>query len=151
YREGLEQGGHDPATGAMGGLVSMIVSNDPERAWATIKPHLDYQWRSYEEAAMDGVADADMPDLQAGTSIERSAGPIMLPPGWDAVTPDEAVRRLTAWLGDLPVSDVFFFDNLSGMPDELVEEHLTLLATEVKPRLAAVGKVAPQAGSSQLP
>lgn len=142
YREGLEQGGHDPAAGAMGGLVSMIVSNDPERTWATIKPHLDYQWRSYEEAAMDGAADADMPDLQAGTSIERSSGPIMLPPGWDAVTPDEAVRRLTIWLGELPVSDVFFFDNLSGMPDELVEEHLTLLATEVKPRLAAVGKAA---------
>jgi alkanesulfonate monooxygenase SsuD/methylene tetrahydromethanopterin reductase-like flavin-dependent oxidoreductase (luciferase family) len=142
YREGLEQGGHDPGSGAMGGLVSMIVSNDPERAWATIKPHLDYQWRSYHEAARAGTADADMPELQEGTSIERSQGPIMLPPGYDAVTPDEAVRRLEAWLGELPVSDVFFFDSLAGMPDELVEEHMTLLATEVRPRVAALGRSA---------
>lgn len=136
YREGLAEGGHDPELARMGGLVAMIVSNDPERAWETIVPHLDYQWASYDAAARAGTDDPALPDLQNETSIERSAGPAMLPPGYDAVTPEEAVRRLERWLGGAPVTDLFFFDSLAGMPDELVEEHMTLLATEVAPRLA---------------
>jgi alkanesulfonate monooxygenase SsuD/methylene tetrahydromethanopterin reductase-like flavin-dependent oxidoreductase (luciferase family) len=140
YREGLAEGGHDPDAAAMGGLVAMIISTDPERAWATVKPHLDYQWASYDAAARAGMDDPKLPDLQNGTSIERSSGPAMLPPGWDAVTPDEAVERLRTWLGDAPVTDLFFFDSLAGMPDELVAEHMHLLATEVAPRIANVDK-----------
>jgi alkanesulfonate monooxygenase SsuD/methylene tetrahydromethanopterin reductase-like flavin-dependent oxidoreductase (luciferase family) len=135
YREGLVEGGHDPGRGAMAGLVAMIVSNDPERAWATMMPYLQYQWQSYEDAARVDAATTGMKMLDEDETVERSQGPVMLPPNYDAVTPDEAVRRLEQWLGGLPVSDVFFFDSLAGMPDELVEEHMTLLASEVAPRL----------------
>lgn len=137
YREGLSEGGHDPSLAAMGGLVAMVITADPERAWATIEPHLRYQWASYDAAARAGVDDPKLPDLQNETFIERSPGPVMLPPAWDAVTPDEAVARLRAWLGDAPVTDLFFFDSLAGMPDELVAEHMHLLAAEVAPRMTA--------------
>ena len=60
-----------------------------------------------------------------------------------SVTPGavgQQIRNLEQWLGGLPVSDVFFFDSLAGMPDELVEEHITLLATDVRPRLLDLGR-----------
>ncbi len=135
YRLGLREGGHDPESGMLGGLVTMIISRDPERAWSTLVPHLNYQWQSYEHAAAAGSTGAGMLMLDEEATIERSPGPAMLPPGYDCVTPEEALRRMEAWLGGLPVSDVFFWDSVAGMPDELVEEHMGLLAAEVAPRL----------------
>jgi alkanesulfonate monooxygenase SsuD/methylene tetrahydromethanopterin reductase-like flavin-dependent oxidoreductase (luciferase family) len=140
YREGLAAGGHDTSEARLGGLATMIVSNDPERAWAQLEPHLQYQWQSYEHAATAGAEDAGMLMLDEDAKIERTAGPAMLPPGYDTVTPDEAVRRIHAWLGELPVTDVFFWDSVAGMPDELVAEHMGLLGREVVPRITSVGE-----------
>lgn len=139
YREGLVEGGHDPDSGTMGGLVTMIVSDDPERAWSMLAPHLTYQWKSYEQAARAGE-DAGMMMLDEGATVKRSAGPVMLPPAYDTVTPDEALRRMEAWLDGLPVSDVFFWDSISGMPEQLAHEHMRLLATRVAPRLTELGR-----------
>ena len=133
YREGLEEGGRDPASGAMAGLATMIVSEDPERAWARLRPHLDHQRASYQRAATEGsegpitglfrtMPGDDNPDRF------RSSGPVMVPPKFDAVEPAEAVRRLREWLGEMPVSEVYFWDSVGGMPDDMVGEHIRLLA-----------------------
>lgn len=142
YREGLIEGGHDPDGAVMGGLVTMIITNDPERAWSRLTPHLSYQWQSYEQAARS-AKDAGMLMLDRGAKVERFAGPAMLPPGYDAVTPEEAVRRMEAWIDGLPVSDVFFWDSISGMPEDLTQEHMRLLAAEVAPRIAKLGQATP--------
>jgi len=56
------------------------------------------------------------------------------------VTPDEAVRRLRAWLADMPVRSVFFWDRIAGMDEALVRRHVELIATEVAPAVADLGR-----------
>ncbi len=69
----------------------------------------------------------------------RSKGPQMTIPSFDVVTPEDAVERLRTWLAPMPVSQVYFWDSIAGMDDDLVEDHLQLLATKVKPAIADLG------------
>jgi hypothetical protein len=51
-------------------------------------------------------------------------------PRFDVVTGDQAVARVRAMLGDLPVEHIYFWASIAGMPDDLVERHIELLAGE---------------------
>lgn len=138
YREGIVEGGRDPGDAVLGGLATMILSRDPERAWSQLRPHLVHQRTSYVAAAESGEGPSQgmmsRSDSDEDPDAFRSAGPHMVPPRFDAVTPEEAVRRLRAWLGELPVSDVYFWESVGGMPEEMIAEHLSLLA-EVRTEL----------------
>jgi alkanesulfonate monooxygenase SsuD/methylene tetrahydromethanopterin reductase-like flavin-dependent oxidoreductase (luciferase family) len=135
YREALAGAGHDPVTAAMGGCANLILADDPEAAWARIRPHLEYQWRTYFEYAAEGrpggeVAAAD-PDR-----LRLTEGPPMLP-RFDVVTPARALERLRPWLAELPARHVYFWGSIAGMDDDLVDRHVELLAEEVAPALAS--------------
>jgi hypothetical protein len=39
----------------------------------------------------------------------------------------------------MPVDHVFIWERVAGMPDELAQRHVELLATELAPRLALTG------------
>lgn len=139
YREGLAAGGHDPQEARMAGFLGFIVARDPEAAYARMKPHLTYQWETYTRYAAEGTETglaAMFGGLDESTGIDRlrTDGPPVWPL-FDVVTAEEAVRRTRDWLDGLPVVDAFFWDSVAGMPDDLVEEHLELLATEVRPHL----------------
>jgi hypothetical protein len=58
-------------------------------------------------------------------------------PHIDVVTPPEAARRMRAWLGDLELEFAYFWESIAGMPDEVADRHLELLATDLAPLLAA--------------
>jgi alkanesulfonate monooxygenase SsuD/methylene tetrahydromethanopterin reductase-like flavin-dependent oxidoreductase (luciferase family) len=141
YLTALDEHGHGAASARYAGVVNMIVSDDPEGAWPRIAPHLAYQWSSYRHYGAEGTDGlrsqtvAAVPDDLDPASL-RHPGPEMPPPRFDVVTPDEAVRRLQAWLGGLPVETVFFWESIAGMPDDLAERHVELLAREVAPRVA---------------
>ena len=140
YTEGLEEGGHDPKSGRMAGIPTMIATADPERAAAALAPHTDYQRQTYEHAASATSAEERMPAMAEGERIAGSGAPAASAPTYEALTPDEIVRRIEAWVVGLPVTDVMFFDSIAGMPDDLVQEYVELLSTEVAPRLKDVGK-----------
>lgn len=143
YLEALRAAGHDESAARVSGSVNLIVSSDPERAWDRIAPHLVYQWETYARYGAEGAerADALVVDQASTLTAEdmRSDGPAMLMPSFDVVTPAEAVRRMREWLADLPVMDVYFWDSIAGMPDDLVEEHVELLAREVAPAVRDLG------------
>lgn len=145
YREGLLEAGHDPSTARMVGPAHMIVARDPERTWSQILPHFRYHLQGYGSIASDGAswtgANSLTPSAIMETESFRSPGPAMQMPAFDVVTPDDAVARLTAWLKDLPVEQVFLWDSVGGMPEACVTEHLKLLASEVAPRVANLGRV----------
>jgi alkanesulfonate monooxygenase SsuD/methylene tetrahydromethanopterin reductase-like flavin-dependent oxidoreductase (luciferase family) len=134
YRDGLARGNHNASSARMGGLVNVVLSLDPERTWAALAPFALYQAESYRRYTVEGT-DAEeavsMKPLDA--SRLRSPGPAMHPPFFDVVTPSEAFDRIDAWLGGLPVSDVFFWDSVAGMPESFVDEHLGLLASQLIP------------------
>jgi alkanesulfonate monooxygenase SsuD/methylene tetrahydromethanopterin reductase-like flavin-dependent oxidoreductase (luciferase family) len=150
YREGLIEGGHDPAIARMCGGANLFIADDPERVWAEIKPNIAYQWDSYIHYGTKGVDQIGALVLQGlGTTTDpetlRSAGPVMIPPAFDVVTAEECVRRLSTWFTDLPVSEVYFWDSIAGMSEDYVRRHIELLATVVKPALARSCRT-PEAG-----
>jgi alkanesulfonate monooxygenase SsuD/methylene tetrahydromethanopterin reductase-like flavin-dependent oxidoreductase (luciferase family) len=147
YLDALRAAGHDESAARVSGSVNLIVSSDPERAWDRIAPHLVYQWETYARYGAEGAEKADALVVDQASTLSaddmRSAGPAMLMPSFDVVTPDEAVRRMRAWLADLPVLDVYFWDSIAGMPDDLVDEHVELLAREVAPAVRDLGLAVP--------
>ena len=101
YRQGLEEGGHDPSSARMAGLANLILADDPEAAWPRIAPHLAYQRESYNRyGAEDDLAPGTLDASGAPVDPEalRQALPEALPPALDVVTPEQAIERLTSWL-----------------------------------------------------
>jgi hypothetical protein len=48
---------------------------------------------------------------------------------------EEAIPFLRGWLGRMPVEHVFFWESIAGMPDDLADRHVELLATRLRPAL----------------
>ena len=146
YVRGLEEGGHDPASARMAGLANLILADDPEAAWARIAPHLAYQRNSYNHYGAEGRADVtggpqtlDLSGGEVDVEALRRAAPEAIPPAFDVVTPDEAIARLTRWLDPLPAEHVYLWESIAGMPDDLADRHVELVATTLVPALAGVG------------
>lgn len=135
YRDTLQANGHGSGAARMGGPANFVVADDPEAGWARIAPHVEYQWSSYGRYGLEGT-DAEGTFVPKPAAEMRHPGPAMNPPRFDVVTPDEAVRRLRAWLEPLPARHVFFWDSVAGMPDDLVDDHIRLLATKVMPAVS---------------
>jgi alkanesulfonate monooxygenase SsuD/methylene tetrahydromethanopterin reductase-like flavin-dependent oxidoreductase (luciferase family) len=139
YTKGLGEGGHDLSGARMAGLVNLILADDPEAAWPRIAPHLAYQRESYNRYGAEGDLSPGTLDA-SGAPVDpkslRRAEPEALPPALDVVTPQDAVERLTKWLGPLPVVDVYFWDSIAGMPDDLADRHVELVASRLAPALA---------------
>ncbi|MCW2991869.1 MAG: hypothetical protein JWM73_2463 [Solirubrobacterales bacterium] len=141
YREALEKAGHDPDGARMGGLCQMVIADDPEEAWSRIAPHLAYQWGTYGYYGGLDTAQPGMMLLGDGLDPEtlRSKDTVLTAPKFDVVTPDEAIERLTAWLGELPIEHMFFWTSIAGMPDDLTTRHIELLSSKVAPAMHGVG------------
>ena len=141
YAEGLEHGGHELETARVGGVVNLILADDPEAAWARIRPHFRYQRDSYGRYAAGGVKPGMTPPATLG--LGRGSDPADLrgpadqpiPPRFDVVTAKEAIRRLRPWLASMPVTDVFLWESIAGMPEDLACRHVELVATELRPAL----------------
>ncbi len=150
YREGLAQGGHDVAGARMAGLANLVLADDPEAAWPRIAPHLAYQRDSYNRYGAEGRAGTSLQpaSLDSGSApveVESLRGPAeqALPPRFDVVTPDDAIERVTRWLGPMPVQHVYLWESVAGMPDDLADRHVELVSTRLAPALAGVGLPTP--------
>ncbi|WP_244931495.1 LLM class flavin-dependent oxidoreductase [Nocardioides sp. W7] len=131
YGEGLAEGGHEPGTAVMGGLVPMVLSSDPERAANLLAPHYAHQARTYAQARH-----ADGPRVPSPDLAEVAAG--MLDPGsrgLRVVTVDTATEELTAIVSAAPIRHLYFWASVAAMPDVLVDEHLALVLGQLAPRL----------------
>lgn len=131
YVENLRDSGHDPASARMGGVVNVIVADDPEEAKRRILPHYAHQSVTYQQAhgstkTFDEVVEQMRARLDAtgelpGLAVRDVAGAV------------DEIRRLT---DGLPVEHVYCWASVAGMDDDLVERNVELLATQVRPALA---------------
>ncbi len=134
YREGLVAGGHDPASARCAAVVNLVLADDPEAAWPRIRPHLQYQWDSYNRYAVEGTgAAAPRPiDPDRWTAPGKDGAP----PRFGVFTPEDAAAHIHAITDGLPVVQVYLWASIAGMPDDLVERHVALASTELRGLLA---------------
>lgn len=135
YRAGLVEGGHDPATARTGGMLDIIVADDPEAALARILPHYAHQLNTYRHA---GVAGSGAPD-PTPIAVEKLAAGITTPgriPGLRVLTPADAVDAIREATDGTPAEHVYLWASVAGMPGDLVDRHVELLFTQVAPALA---------------
>jgi hypothetical protein len=55
--------------------------------------------------------------------------------GLVVLTPEDTIAEIRSRVDGLPVRHVFFWASIAGMPDDVVDRHVELLATEVAPAL----------------
>ena len=134
YREGLAEGGHDPASARTGGMLDVIVADDPPAAIERILPHYAHQLNSYRRAHVAGSGapeprEVPVEKLRAGIDTEGSM------PGLRVLSPDDAVVAIREATDGSPVQHVYLWASVAGMPDEIVQRHVELLCREVVPAL----------------
>lgn len=133
YREGLAEGGHDPASARTGGMLDIVVADDPEATLARILPHFLHQANTYAECAVAGTG-TEPRVLTAEKVMGRSTVPGQIP-GLRVMTPADAVTAIREATAGAPVEHVYLWASVAGMPGDVVDRHVELLCTEVAPAL----------------
>jgi alkanesulfonate monooxygenase SsuD/methylene tetrahydromethanopterin reductase-like flavin-dependent oxidoreductase (luciferase family) len=134
YREGLAEAGLPDTAARMGGMVDIVVADDPERTFETLLPYYAYQANTYRRYGVEGTGRPPPRELtveKLRSGAERR-GQI---PGLRVLTADEAVGAIREQVSGLPVDHVYCWASIAGMPDDLVARHAELLVTRVAPAL----------------
>jgi alkanesulfonate monooxygenase SsuD/methylene tetrahydromethanopterin reductase-like flavin-dependent oxidoreductase (luciferase family) len=134
YRAGLTEGGHDPASARMMGLIGIIVADDPDATFERLLPHICHQLNTYREAAAKGTGHTPTP-ITPEKLREQRGRPGRVPP-IEVYTPRGAIDRLRQISAAAPVEEVYCWASVAGMPDDIAARHLELLLTEVRPAVA---------------
>lgn len=131
YQEGLTEAGLDPSSARMGGVVNLVVADDPERTAHELSPYYAYQLDSYARSRVEGTGEPAPPASDPGQLVEQMLHPDS--PGLRVCTVDDSAAFIRALTAGLPVQHVYLWGSIAGMPEHIVERHLEL----------AFGKVAP--------
>jgi len=135
YRDGLIEGGHDPASGRMAGGLSGWVSHDPEADWPIVARHLSAQMDSYRRYMVEGT-DQPVPrpvDPERMRNEDPAKGSLR---SFILGTPDDVATRVRAAIAGAPIETVYFWASIAGMPEPMVAQHVRTICTELAPRLA---------------
>jgi hypothetical protein len=120
----------------MGGVVDIVVADDPEAAWPRILPHYVHQLNTYQRAHGGAPAPGamltaeDLRDPRAALELPGLAVRLRV------MTYEDAIVALKACTNGLPVHHVYLWASIAGMPADLVERNIELVATRVAPALA---------------
>jgi alkanesulfonate monooxygenase SsuD/methylene tetrahydromethanopterin reductase-like flavin-dependent oxidoreductase (luciferase family) len=125
YTAGLAEGGHDPASARMGGVIDLVLADDPAETARLIAPHYAYQLNSYRRYGVEGTS---LPPPRERTPDELEAR--MTDPattrGLVVRTVEGAAELVRARTAGLPVEHVYFWASVAGMPDHVVSRHVEL-------------------------
>lgn len=138
YCDALDQARHDRRIARAAGPLTLVLADDPERAWAAIRPHAEYGWRTYDEYAREGREGMIRPPTLPGVfdSIEHGAKPPVR-----VVTVDEAIGQLRTIDASATVEHIFFWERVAGMPDDIAARHVELIIDRLIPAVAEFDRV----------
>jgi alkanesulfonate monooxygenase SsuD/methylene tetrahydromethanopterin reductase-like flavin-dependent oxidoreductase (luciferase family) len=135
YLQGLEEGGHGRGAARMAGPVNCFLSDDPERDWPRVAPHVAYQWGSYavyrDGIGFDEALAATDPDDWRARGITQGTTS-----GFLFGTPEHAAEQIRDFVGDVRVETIFVWGALAGVDDDLAERNVELVCTRLTPLLA---------------
>lgn len=126
WASGLRERGEDAAAYHCVTRRSFYVTDDPERAWAEIGPHIVYQTRAYEEWGSAGLN--AMTDAREETERRARATWFIGPPG-------DVAAQIRAYHERLPFTQLIGFGVPPGMEPESMNPALERFAREVIPLL----------------
>jgi alkanesulfonate monooxygenase SsuD/methylene tetrahydromethanopterin reductase-like flavin-dependent oxidoreductase (luciferase family) len=137
YRNGLAEGGHDPATGRMAGGVQAYVTEDPERDWPLVAPYIAYQQDTYRRYMVEGTGQpvprpVDPDRLRAR---EPGAGPLSY---YLFGPPEQIAAAITEHCSGAPAETVWLWGSVAGMPQDMVARHVEIICTRLRPLLEPV-------------
>jgi alkanesulfonate monooxygenase SsuD/methylene tetrahydromethanopterin reductase-like flavin-dependent oxidoreductase (luciferase family) len=108
------------------------VSEDPERDWAVVREHYAYQTNSYRSAVADSTGRAATP---ADVERHRAKGTSAKMGGFGCGTPEQVAAGTRGLLDGLPVSHIFIFASVAGMPEKMVKDHIATICGRLRPLL----------------
>ena len=134
YREGLSEGGYDPSSARMMGLLGVILANDPESTYERLLPYVCHQLNTYRAAAAEGTGRT--PSLITPEKLrEGRSRPGVIPP-IEVLDANDAVTRLRQLTEGVPAEEIYLWASIAGMPDDIVQRHVELMAS-VRPQLGS--------------
>jgi alkanesulfonate monooxygenase SsuD/methylene tetrahydromethanopterin reductase-like flavin-dependent oxidoreductase (luciferase family) len=140
YAEGLAAGGWPREQGRLGGLVNVLLADDPVAAKEEVRAAARRNRASYR-----GNDDAAPSPVDGPAPLRSASARDATFPRLRVLAPDDAVavvREQLATLGEqFPVTDVFCFADLGGLPAEVVDRHLELVTDVLRPGLAVPAPV----------
>jgi alkanesulfonate monooxygenase SsuD/methylene tetrahydromethanopterin reductase-like flavin-dependent oxidoreductase (luciferase family) len=135
YVRGLVEGGHDPRTARMSGLIPGFVTEDPERDWGTVSRHLAYQWDSYLEYRVEGTDQPKPPPVDPEAWRQRGLDLNPRNQGFMFATANEAAGLIRNQLNPVPADTIFFWASIGDMSLDLAAQHIATICTRLRPLL----------------
>jgi probable F420-dependent oxidoreductase len=126
YVDELKAAGKDPALARVaGGMFWLVVSNDPERTWYEMAPHVQFQISVYGEWTKKAGMDVypSTPNLEA----LKASGIFQV------MTPEDAIKAIRAFADAVPIERFYCWTVPPGYPVRKMDEHLELMAMKVIP------------------
>jgi len=126
YLKELSAAGKDPAKArVMGGDLWLVVSEDPDRTFATYAPHLLYWFNSYAKW-FEGTDTSPWPHFINAEAL-KSSGLV------NVLTPDATIALLKQRFAEVPVEMFTMMLSPPGIPLSQIEPNLELFAKKVMP------------------
>ena len=135
YRAGLVESGNDWSAARMGGLVEIIVADDPPQAAERLLPHWLHQQNTYRALRRkpDGSPLSPLRIERARESLQQTGRLGSL----QVLDVDAAIAELRERVSGLPAEYAYAWMSLADMPDDLTERHLELWCGPVRQALEA--------------
>lgn len=134
YRDGLAEGGHDPATARMSGGIQAYVTDDPERDWPLVAPHVAYNSDSYRRYMVEGTG--HLAPRPVDPERLRSRRPDSRPLSYFLFgTPEEVAAAIRDYVGQVPVHTVWLGGSIAGLPEDMAVRHVQTICTRLRPLL----------------
>lgn len=138
YRDGLAEAGHGPHKARMGGGIQAYVTDDPERDWPHLAPHIAYAQDSYRRYMVEGTG-RPVPRPVDPERL-RAHGPQEGPMSYFLFgTPEEVAKAVGDHVADAPVRTVWLGASVAGLPEDLALRHVQTICTRLAPLLAEKG------------
>jgi alkanesulfonate monooxygenase SsuD/methylene tetrahydromethanopterin reductase-like flavin-dependent oxidoreductase (luciferase family) len=132
YLEAYKKAGHPIENAKIDGYINLFVCDKPDEVWPLVRDQ--YFRQTTRNTGLLAVAPGGaiykrpVPTMADVEELARSGGILL-------VTPEQAVEEIQNRTKDLPVTGFICHNRIVGMPDELSERHVELLASVVRPAL----------------
>jgi hypothetical protein len=117
----------------MAGGIDGFVSEDPERDWALVAPHVAYHFDSYRRYMVEGTGRSVPRPVDPDVMRSRSSrGPLS---SFLFDTPENVAAHVGKYAGEAPVETVWFGASVAGLAEESVARHVQVICKRLRPLL----------------